>query len=130
MTSGGRAASAIMPPSTIADAAIPISTPGTGTPRIAIAPPSAMTIGNVIGSSQIAGGPRKAPHSPTATIATTWSSPNSGCAKPPRKPPVALPSTMWAKAGRLASTSATRSATTNAPAMLLCSRSRMPTIRR
>ena len=32
-------------------------------------PPKAMTIGNVTGNSQTAGGPSWAPHKPTATIA-------------------------------------------------------------
>ena len=66
---------------------MPISTPGSGTPRIPSTPPNAITSGNTIGKSQIAGGPRKAPHSPTATIAATWSGPKSGCPKPPMKPP-------------------------------------------
>src|SRR5262249_44396721 len=34
---------------------------------------------------QIAGTPRNAPHSPTATMATKWSSPLIGCLKPPTK---------------------------------------------
>ena len=50
---------------------MPISTPGSGTPRIPMTPPNAITSGKTIGSSQIAGGPRNAPHRPTATIATT-----------------------------------------------------------
>ncbi len=41
------------------------------TPRMPSAPPTAITSGKTIGRSQIAGAPRKAPHSPTATIATT-----------------------------------------------------------
>jgi hypothetical protein len=45
----------------------------------------------------IAGAPRNAPHKPTATIATAWSSPNNGWAKPPPKPPITLP--VWASAG-------------------------------
>ena len=34
-------------------------------------PPNAITMGNVTGSSQIAGAPSCAPHNPTATIAST-----------------------------------------------------------
>ena len=49
-----------------------------------------MTIGNATGSNQIAGAPSCAPHSPTATIASTWSSPEIGCRKPVRKPSPAL----------------------------------------
>ena len=76
---------------------MPISTPGSGTPRMPMIPPNAITSGKTIGNSQIAGDPRNAPQRPTATIATTWSGPNSGCAKPPTKPPLALP--VCAKAG-------------------------------
>ena len=45
-------------------------------------PPNAITIGKVTGSSQTAGGPSCAPQRPTATIASTWSSPETGCSKP------------------------------------------------
>jgi hypothetical protein len=55
----------------MAEAAMPVSIAGSGTPRMPSAPPTAMTSGNTIGSSQIAGAPRNAPHRPTATIATT-----------------------------------------------------------
>ena len=41
----------------------------------------------VFHSSQMAGLPRKAPHRPTATIATRWSSPVTGCLSPLKKPP-------------------------------------------
>ena len=68
---GGRAASATIMPSTTAEIAMPVSTAGNGTPRIPSTPPAAITSGNTTGSSQIAGTPRNAPHSPTATIATT-----------------------------------------------------------
>src|SRR5205814_188155 len=77
--------------------AMPVSTPGTGTPRIPITPPNAITSGKTIGSTQIAGAPRNAPQRPTATMATTWSGPNSGCANPPMNPPDILP--VWAEAG-------------------------------
>ncbi len=60
------------------ESAIPISTPGSGTPRSPSMPPSAITIGKVTGSIQTAGAPSCAPHSPTATIASTWSSPETG----------------------------------------------------
>ena len=46
------------------------------------------------GSIQTAGAPRNAPQRPTATIATIWSGPNNGCAKPPMKSELALP--VWA----------------------------------
>jgi hypothetical protein len=55
----------------MADAAMPVSVAGTGTPSIPSTPPNAITSGNTTGSSQIAGGPRNAPHKPTATMATT-----------------------------------------------------------
>ena len=57
-------------PSTAADTAMPISTPGSGTPRMPSTPPNAITSGNTTGRMKIAGAPRNAPHSPTATIAT------------------------------------------------------------
>ena len=50
---------------------MPISTPGSGTPSKPRNPPSAITSGNVTGSTQIAGAPSCAPQSPTATIAST-----------------------------------------------------------
>ena len=50
-------------------------------------------------------GTQEAPHSPTATIAITWSGPKIGCAKPPVKPPE-NPSPPCAKAGQAASTAA------------------------
>src|SRR5688500_7657202 len=84
----------------IADDAMPVSTAGSGTPMIPSTPPKAITSGNTIGSSQIAGYPRKAPHSPTATIATTWSGPNTGWERPARKPPALSP--VWASAGMAA----------------------------
>ena len=80
--SGGRAGNATSRPSTTAEAAMPVSTAGTGTPRMPSAPPPAITSGNTTGSSQIAGAPRNAPHRPTATIATTWSQPKIGWVKP------------------------------------------------
>ena len=64
-------APATMPPITMAEIAMPISTPGSGTPITPRAPPNAMTSGNTTGKTQIAGAPRKAPHRPTATIAIT-----------------------------------------------------------
>ena len=73
--SGGRTLEGITAaPSRIADAAMPNSTPGSGTPSKPSMPPIAMTIGNATGSTQIAGAPSCAPHRPTATIASTWSS--------------------------------------------------------
>jgi hypothetical protein len=51
----------------------------------------AITIGNVTGSNQIAGAPSCAPHSPTETIATMWSSPDIGCIKPLVSPPPSSP---------------------------------------
>ena len=53
--------------------------PASGTPRTPSTPPNAITSGNTTGSTQIAGMPRNAPHRPTATIATTWSGPSTGC---------------------------------------------------
>ena len=49
-------------------------------------PPNAMTIGNVTGSSQMAGAPSCAPQRPTAIIASTWSSPGERVQKPGQKP--------------------------------------------
>ena len=79
--------------------------------RAPSAPPIIITSGKVIGSSQIAGAPRKAPQRPTATIAATWSGPVSGCRNPVRNPPpaawpgcaeaaVAKPSSMTTRAVR------------------------------
>ena len=48
-------------------------------------PPAAMTRGKIIGSSQIAGAPRNAPHRPTATMAMTWSMPKNRMGKTARK---------------------------------------------
>ena len=53
----------------MAEIAMPISTPGSGTPRMPSTPPTAITSGNTTGRMKIAGAPRNAPHSPTATIA-------------------------------------------------------------
>ena len=60
------------------ESAMPTSTPGSGTPTSPSIPPNAITIGNVTGSSHTAGAPSCAPHSPTETIASTWSSPETG----------------------------------------------------
>ncbi len=62
----------------MAEAAIPYSMPGNGTPKSPSIPPVAMIIGNTTGKSQIAGAPSCAPQSPTATIASTWSNPEIG----------------------------------------------------
>src|SRR6266702_4353338 len=96
--SGGFAASATTVPSMTADAAIPVSTPASGMPRTPRAPAMAITSGNTTGSTQIAGAPRNAPHSPTATIAITRSGPKIGWVKPPQKS-MATPLSEWAKAG-------------------------------
>src|SRR5262245_13393710 len=80
-----------MAPRTTADRAIPISTPGMGTPMAPSTPPNAITRGNVTGSTQIAGAPSWAPHMPTATIAMTWSRPKIGCSIPATKPPPTSP---------------------------------------
>ena len=85
-------------PRRMADAAIPYSMPGTGTPMSPSIPPNAMTSGNATGSTQMAGTPSCAPHRPTATIASTWSSPEIGCTNPVRKP-AAAPCCTCAKAG-------------------------------
>ena len=79
------------------ESAIPTSTPGRGTPISPSIPPKAMTIGNVTGSSHTAGAPSWAPHRPTETIASTWSSPEIGWWSPARKPS-ARPSSVWAQA--------------------------------
>ena len=57
---------------------MPTSTPGSGTPMRPRKPPSAITMGNVTGRSQIAGAPSCAPQRPTAIIASTWSRPEIG----------------------------------------------------
>jgi hypothetical protein len=62
----------------IADAAIPYSMPGNGTPMSPSIPPTAITMGNATGSTQTAGAPSCTPHRPTATIASTWSKPAIG----------------------------------------------------
>src|SRR6185503_14078834 len=79
---GGRASAATTAPRASADSAIPASTNGTGRPTSPRNPPTAIIIGNVTGSSHTAGGPSCAPQSPTATMARTWSHPESGCPKP------------------------------------------------
>jgi hypothetical protein len=56
-------------PRTRADSAITTSGIGSGICNTPKTPPSAITIGNVIGSTQIAGTPSCAPQIPTATIA-------------------------------------------------------------
>ena len=62
--SGGLRSIITATPSMMADAAMPISTPGSGTPTSPSKPPKAMTSGNVTGSSQIAGAPSCAPQRP------------------------------------------------------------------
>src|SRR5262249_44587243 len=71
--------------------------------------PPAIPIGRAPGRSQIAGLPRCAPQSPTATIASRWSGREIGWRKPLRKPPVS-PLPTWAKApaGSRSSMSETR----------------------
>ena len=96
--SGGFTANATIAPSMMAETAIPVSTPGRGIPTTPRAPPKAITSGNTTGRSQIAGAPRNAPHSPTATIAMTWSGPKIGCVKPPQKS-MATPCSECAKTG-------------------------------
>ncbi len=66
---GGRFSANTIAPSTSADNAMPTSSPGKGMPIKPIIPPSAMTMGKVIGKTQMAGAPSCAPHIPTATIA-------------------------------------------------------------
>ena len=51
---------------------------GSGTPTSPRKPPIAITSGKVTGSNHIAGAPSWAPQRPTATIATTWSRPETG----------------------------------------------------
>ena len=53
--SGGRNSDITASPRRIAEAAIPTSTPGSGTPRSPSIPPSAITIGKATGRSQSAG---------------------------------------------------------------------------
>ena len=89
---GGRALAATTAPSPIADSAMAPSVYGSGTPMSPSIPPNAITIGKVTGRAQIAGVPSCAPHSPTDTIATMWSSPEIGCSNPLMKPPTASPS--------------------------------------
>jgi hypothetical protein len=93
---------------------MPISTPGSGTPLMPSSPPNAITTGNTTGSSHIAGWPRNAPHKPTATMATTWSGPRIGCAKPLASPP-ATPSCASAQSGRRIAAAATSQAACRAP---------------
>ena len=68
---GGRTSNITAAPSRIAERAIPYSIPGSGTPISPSIPPKAITMGNATGRTQIAGEPSCAPHSPTATIAST-----------------------------------------------------------
>ena len=56
--SGGRTSASTIAPSTIAEIAMPTSTPGSGTPSRPISPPNAITSGNATGSTQIAGAPK------------------------------------------------------------------------
>jgi len=79
------------------DSATTGSLKGSGTPLTPNKPPSAMTSGNVIGSTQIAGLRSCAPHRPTATIATRWSNPVIGCRKPLCNP-LATPAPVCASA--------------------------------
>ena len=67
---GARAAKATARPSTTAESAIINSGGGTGMPMTPSTAPNAITSGNAIGSTQIAGAPSMAPHRPTDTIAT------------------------------------------------------------
>ncbi len=53
------------------ESAMPVSTPGMGTPSTPDAPPTAITTGNTTGRIQMAGVPKKASHNPTVTMATT-----------------------------------------------------------
>jgi len=83
--SGGRSSIITAAPRSIAEAAIPISMPGKGTPSKPSIPPMAITMGNATGSTQMAGAPSCAPQRPTAIMATTWSRPEIGCLSPLRK---------------------------------------------
>ena len=114
---GGRSASATTAPSATADAAMPISTPGSGTPLMPSRPPNAITTGNTTGSSHIAGCPRNAPHRPTATMATTWSKPEDRVREAARKPPT-TPSCASAKSGKRIAAAATSQAACRAPVSL------------
>ena len=55
-------------------------------PAMPIAPPAAIISTNVAGTSQSARPPSCQAKTPTVTIASTWSMPPSGCAKPCTKP--------------------------------------------
>jgi len=76
--SGGRAFSSMQAPITTIDSAIAHSTPGRGTPAMPRTAPSAITSGKATGRAQMAGAPRNAPQSPTASIASRWSKPKTG----------------------------------------------------
>src|SRR5262245_4350917 len=86
IASGAFTPSATMAPSTITERAMPSSTSGTATPAIASAPLAAMARTKVAGTSHSARPPSCQAKMPTVTIAKTWSSPPSGCAKPCTKP--------------------------------------------
>src|SRR5262245_5495497 len=97
MASGAFTPSATTAPSTITERAMPNSTSGTGMPSIASAPPAAMVRTKVAGTSQSARPPSCQAKMPTVTMARTWSSPPSGCAKPCTKP-CTSPMPGWARA--------------------------------
>ena len=95
-------------PSVTTDRAIPSSTKGSCTPATPKTPPRAITNTNVAGTAHSARPPSCAANRPTATIASTWSSPPMGCMKPCAKPTVP-PTPVWAHAaaGARASAAAT-----------------------
>src|SRR5262245_28150647 len=97
MASGAFTPSATTAPSTITERAMPSSTSGIATPSIASVPPAAMARTKVAGTSHSARPPSCQAKIPTVTMARTWSSPPSGCARPCTKP-CASPIPGWARA--------------------------------
>src|SRR5580658_2700635 len=79
---GALTASATISPSTMIEAATAAGTPGSCNPRVAAANPVSIVETNTAGHTQSARPPASTPHTPTVTIARTWSIPRTGCANP------------------------------------------------
>src|SRR5581483_286376 len=92
---GSRAAVSTSSPSTITEARMPGSTRGTGMPPMPSAPPISITPTKAAGHAHRARPPLRPAQSPTATIASMWSSPVHGWAKPEAND-TACSSPVWA----------------------------------
>ncbi len=104
---GSLRSAAIAMPRASTEMAIPASIAVSPTSMYPSSPPKAITATNVAGTVQIARPPICALSTPTLTIARKWSSPRTGCDRPPMNEPY----------GRLAPSCANETAGTSHAAM-------------